>query len=143
MKTSQFEAVKVAIKQDKNGYILTLCIHPDEIPDEILRDFVGSTYQVVMVRLSDHQPMNRERELRDPVRAAAILCKDKLFAKFLVDTGNIFEETEAKAVDWLKSYLDIKSRATLKDNPEAAKQLYRIEQEFISWKNASYHTPSI
>ena len=52
MKTSQFEGVKVAIKQDKTGYVLTLSIHPDEIPDEVLRDFVGSRYQVVMVRLN-------------------------------------------------------------------------------------------
>jgi hypothetical protein len=35
METLQFEAVKVALKQDKTGYVLTLCMHPDEIPDEI------------------------------------------------------------------------------------------------------------
>ena len=30
METSNFEAVKVAIKQDSSGYILTLRMHPDE-----------------------------------------------------------------------------------------------------------------
>ena len=50
MKTSQFEAVKVAIKQDKTGYVLTLSIHPDEIPEEVMRDFVGARYQVVALR---------------------------------------------------------------------------------------------
>jgi hypothetical protein len=60
MKTSQFEAVKVAIKQDKTGYVLTLSIHPDEIPEEVMRDFVGARYQVVMVRLNgEEKPMNR------------------------------------------------------------------------------------
>ncbi len=34
METSQFEAVKVGLKQDSSGYILTLRIHPDEIPEE-------------------------------------------------------------------------------------------------------------
>jgi hypothetical protein len=63
MKTSQFEAVKVAIKQDKTGYVLTLSIHPDEIPEEVMRDFVGARYQVVMVRLNgEEKPMNRSHE---------------------------------------------------------------------------------
>jgi len=61
MKTLQFEGVKVALKQDKTGYVLTLCMHPDEIPEELLRDFVGARYQVVMVRLSgDETPMDRK-----------------------------------------------------------------------------------
>jgi len=53
MDTLQFEAVKVALKQNKDGYVLTLNVHPDEVPDSLLRDFVGARYQVVMVRLSD------------------------------------------------------------------------------------------
>jgi hypothetical protein len=51
METLQFEAVKMALKQNKDGYVLTMSIHPDEIPDELMRDFVGARYQVVMVRL--------------------------------------------------------------------------------------------
>ena len=35
MKTIQFEGVKVALKQDKTGYVLTLSMHPDDIPDMI------------------------------------------------------------------------------------------------------------
>ena len=64
METSQFEAVKVGMKQDNSGYILTLRIHPDDVPNEIMRDFVGSRYMAVMVRLNDEdKPMNREAEL--------------------------------------------------------------------------------
>jgi hypothetical protein len=29
----QFECRKVALKQDRTGYVLTLSLHPDEIPD--------------------------------------------------------------------------------------------------------------
>ena len=36
-----------ALKQDKTGFVLTLNMHPDEIPEELLRDFVGARYQVV------------------------------------------------------------------------------------------------
>ena len=55
METLQFEAVKVALKQDKTGYMLTLNIHPDEIPEGLMRDFVGARYQVVMVRLNGEE----------------------------------------------------------------------------------------
>jgi hypothetical protein len=51
----QFEARKVALKQDRTGYVLTLSLHPDEIPVELLRDFVGSRYACALVRIQDDE----------------------------------------------------------------------------------------
>lgn len=139
MKTLQFEAIKIAMRQDRSGFILTLNVHPDEAPEEVLRDFVGARYQVVMVRLSDGDiPMNRDQEYaRDPVRMSAILCKDKHFGAFLFDTGQSFGgDSEAEVTDWLREELKITSRAELKDNREAAKQFWFIYQEFMQWKQS-------
>ena len=137
MKTLQFEAVKLALKQDKTGYILTINIHPEEVPEELFRDFVGARYQVVMVRLNDEdKPMNREHEYqRDPVRTAGILCRDEGFASFLLETGQIFEKSEQAVIDWLKQELDIQSRTELKEDPAKARRLYTIKQEYELWKN--------
>ena len=137
MKTLQFEAVKVALKQDKTGIILTLNVHPDDLPIELVKDFVGSRYQVVMVRLADdNRPMNRDMEYgRDPVRTAGILCRDKDFASYLFEHNHIFENTEAAVIDWLKQELDIQSRTELKEDPAKARHLYQIKQEFDLWKN--------
>jgi hypothetical protein len=136
MKTSQFEGVKVAMKQDRTGYILTLSIHPDEVPDEILRDFVGARYQIVMVRLNgNEQPMNRDQEYApDPVQLAGILCRDPDFQRFLVEIGHIQNATELETVDWMRNEFGIKSRADLKSSPEAAKHLFTINEEFKAWK---------
>jgi hypothetical protein len=136
MKTTQFEAVKIAMKQDKSGYVLTLAMHPDEIPDELLRDFVGARYQVVMVRLNEaEKPLAREQEYsRDLVRSSAILCRDPLFHKFLLAKSQILEASEEEATDWLKTELQIGSRTELKNNPDAAKQYNFIYQEFLEWK---------
>lgn len=138
MTPSHFEAVKVAIKQDKTGYILTLSIHPDEIPAEVMRDFVGSRYQVVMVRLNgEEKPMNRDQEhSRDLVRTAGILCRDKTFHKFLLETGQVLEASETEAINWLKSELKIVSRSELTTNIKAAKQFTLIYQEFLAWKQS-------
>jgi len=46
MDTLQYEAIKVAMKQDKEGYILTLRVHPDEVPHTLFTDFVGARYHV-------------------------------------------------------------------------------------------------
>lgn len=137
MKTLQFEAVKMALKQDKNGYALTLSVHPDMVPEDLLRDFVGSRYQVVMVRVNeDERPMNREQELsRDYVRMAAILCRDKKFQQFLVESNQVFEADEEAAVSWLKEELGVSSRTEIPQKQEAVSRLLSIQQEFILWKS--------
>ena len=137
MKTLQFEAIKIAMRQDRSGFILTLNVHPDEAPSEMLKDFVGARYQVVMVRLSDGDtPMNRDQEYaRDPVRMSAILCKDKEFARFLFNSSLTFTWLEeAEVTSWLREELKITSRAELKNNREAADQFWFIYQEFMQWK---------
>ena len=138
MKTLQFEGVKIALKQDKTGYVLTLNVHPDEVPVDLLRDVVGARYQVVMVRIGDDdRPMNREHEYaRDPVRTAGILCRDTNFATWLAETGNILETSESEVVEWLKQELGIKSRAELKNNPQAVKRLWTIEEEYKLWNQS-------
>ena len=139
MKTLQYEAVKIAMKQDKTGVILTLNIHPDELPVELMRDFVGARYQVVMVRLNgEEKPMNREIEYqRDPVRTAGILCRDKQFAQYLHNKEQIFEAKEADVIEWLKSELDIESRTELKEDQQKAKRFWAINEEFQAWKQSA------
>jgi len=136
MKTMQFEGVKVALKQDKTGYVLTLSMHPDDIPEELLRDFVGARYQVVMVRVgTDESPLNREEFIGDKtVRIAGLLCRDPKFWKYLYDGGQIFEEEEGMAADWLRHRLNIKSRSELKTREIARSEFYIILEEFNEWR---------
>lgn len=138
MKTSQFEAVKVAFKQDKTGYVLTLSIHPDEIPEEIMRDFVGSRYQVVMVRLNgNEQPMDRAKDIPlTPIQLAGSLCRNVDFLEYLFVSEQIKEPSETAAVQWLRLQLGITSRSELPHNPAAQKRLHTIHQEFQIWKKS-------
>jgi len=134
MKTSNFEAVKIALKQDKTGFILTLNIHPDELSEEILRDFVGARYQVVMVRIGDDEKPVQRENFNDIVQAAGILCRDQTFARFLMETGQIFDDSEEAVTACLKEELGIQSRTELKTNHEAASKFRHINQEYIAWK---------
>jgi hypothetical protein len=137
METLNFEAVKMAIRQDKSGYVLTLAVHPDEVPVEMMRDWIGARYQVVMVRLNDiDQAMNRSQDLpQNLARQAGILCKDQMFQKFLLESGEIFDTNEDDATDWLRDAVSIKSRAELQTNQQAVRQFLLINQEFLTWKH--------
>ena len=138
METShpQFESVKVGIKQDNSGYILTLRIHPDDLDERIMRDFVGARYMTVMVRLNEEEkPMNREQELaKDMVRVSGMLCRDPEFWTFLQESGQIIEKSDKEATAWLKTYLKVESRADISKNPQAVEKMLGIKQEFAAWK---------
>jgi len=117
----QFEAKKIAMKQDRNGYVLTLSLHPDEIPEELLRDFVGARYACALVRIQDDESptlyVNR-------VQKAAILCKSPAFMDYL---GAISEEMAARK---LCQACGIESRSELNGNLEAQQKFDDLVKEF-------------
>ena len=139
METLQFEAVKIAMKQDKEGYVLTLRVHPDEVPDALFRDFVGARYQTVMVRLGENdRPMDRDDVLaRDLVRLAGIVCREEQFAQWLYDQNLIRHKEGNAAIEWLRAELDIQSRAELKENARARSRFIQINNEYQAWKQSA------
>ena len=135
METIQFEAVKLALKQDKNGYVLTLLMHPDEVPEEILRDFVGSRYQIVAVRLnSDQTPYPREAKVNPNgvVAAAGMLCRDRRFWEWLMASGEATEASEEQAVEAVHRILGVKSRSEL-SRPDVQDQWDIMVKEYHDW----------
>lgn len=106
----QFEARKVALKQDRTGFILTLAMHPDEVPEEILRDFVGARYACAVVRINDDEsPM----QYNNRVGKAGQLCREQDF-QFFLGTDN-----EDAAADKLCKHCGIESRTELHGKKEA------------------------
>ena len=136
METSQFEGKKIALKQTKDGIVMSLAIHPDDIPEELIRDFVGSRYMVVMVRLADtEEPMNRgDFEAAQAVKQAGMICRDPKFWEYLAEDGQLFEQNENACVEWLTSFLEINSRADLKTNTDARVTFNILLSEFKEWK---------
>lgn len=106
----QFEARKVALKQDRTGFILTLAIHPDEAPVELLRDFVGARYACAVVRIQDDESPT---QYDNRVQKAAILCKRENFQDFIGAEG------EEDAAATLCELCGIESRAELNGNKAA------------------------
>lgn len=131
---SQVEAVKIAMTQDRNGHVLRLGIHPNDTPESIMRDPVGTRYMVVLVRLDDQgEPVASQvdEDGKKAVILAGTLCSDINFQSWLSRTGHIDDATEEAASVWLRKYLSITSRRELKTNSVARKALYDLRSEFI------------
>lgn len=134
-----FEAIKLGLKQSKDGYVLTLAIHPDDIDEAVMRDFVGSRYQVVMVRLGDDdQPLSREGEFPGDhaVKMAGMLCRNKEFWRWLNEREMLMEKNEAACTEWLTSYLGIESRKELKTDADARALFNQLKRSFDAWSKS-------
>ena len=125
----QFEARKVALKQDRTGFVLTLAIHPDEIADEMLRDYVGSRYMCVMVRLNDDESAT---QYDNRVQHAGMLCRQYYFQKFMSDVY-LAEINEASCTEALHTHCGIASRTELNGNDLAKTLFDELIKEFEAW----------
>ena len=142
--TLNFEAVKTSFRQTKDGYHLTLVIHPNDaqsLPD-LISSWVGTRYQCCLVRLDDENmavPKKQSVEANASVQQAAMLCKSSRFQAWLHKTmgynpeerdvwGDSEEEHTARL---LRKALCIESRSELKHNEEAQDQLKRIYESFM------------
>lgn len=137
MDTIQFEGIKVGLKQSKDGFILTLAVHPEDLPDDLMRDFVGSRYQVVMVRLGDtDQPLSREGEFPGDhaVKLAGIVCRDSDFWAYILTAHQDEVTGEKQAAQWLCAYLGIESRKELKTDADARNLFNQLKRSFDLWK---------
>ena len=60
-----FEAVKLALRQSKDGIALTLSVHPSDMPAALWSHPIGARYMVALVRLDDtDQPVSPPDDAR-------------------------------------------------------------------------------
>ena len=122
----QFEARKVALKQDRTGFILTLAMHPDEVPEEILRDFVGTRYACAVVRIQDDESPT---QYSNRVAEAGMLCRNPDFQEFLLC------DNETDAAHMLCKRCGIESRTELHGNADAKRLFDLLVHEFKYVRN--------
>ena len=130
---SAFEAVKIAMTQDKNGHVLRLSIHPSDTPEDIMRDPVGTRYQVALVRLNDQgepTPSQQSADGDKAVKVAGALCADSRFQEWLFTSGKIDEISEQLAAGFVREFCGVASRRELKLNSEARTRLYQLRDDF-------------
>ena len=130
MNALQFEAVKIDLKQDKTGFVLTLNIHPDEIPNELMRDFVGARYGVAMVRIQDNESAT---QYDNRVKKAGILGRSKRFHLWLRNENGLTIDGEDDAVEAIHRICGIQSRTELNGNRQAQDKFDELVNDYEQW----------
>lgn len=128
----QFESRKVALKQDRTGFVLTLSIHPDEIPEELLRDFVGARYGVAMVRIQDDESAT---PYTNRVQKAGMLCRQPQFQDFMK------ANSEDEAAQKLCARCGIASRSELNGNYVAQQSFDNLMTVYETWSSHDDNDP--
>ena len=137
--STKFEAVKIGLRHNaKDGYILALAMHPQDAPEEILRDPIGQQYMLVAVRMNQQSEPVAAKGTDEGLRAvklAGTLCSNEEFQLWMVNTGYSNGLGEAEAAEGLRQYCGINSRSELKTNAEARRRLLALRAGFSD----SYH----
>jgi len=128
-----FEAVKIAMNQDKNGLILKLAIHPSDAPQDLVVAPVGTRYMVAAVMLNDQdEPVKgvKKREADTVISIAGALCRNPRFQDWLLDTGFAISNNEKGAVDAVRDFCGITSRSEFSTNENARNKFMVLREQF-------------
>ena len=126
METLNFEGLKLKLAQDGTGFVLSLRIHPDQIPEPLVRDFVGARYMVAMVRINDDEEPVVYKKSRST--QAGMLCKNPTFQQFLLDSGYAQKADEIHATNALYEICGIHSRSEL--NGKGQKEFDQLLEDY-------------
>lgn len=137
-----FEAVKTSFRQTKDGYHLTLVLHPSDVPQELFASWVGTRYQCSIVELSDeNEPVMREeaKEVDALTQQAGMLCRSARFQTWILDrfeeenlSLNDCSDDEEAAARLLCHLCGISSRSELRKNSSARAHFSNIYDTFSS-----------
>jgi hypothetical protein len=137
-----FEARKLGARQNSDGHwIVTLSIHPEDLPLWLMHARPGTRLQVGCIELnSDDQPdlpHDSETRKRAMVRAA-ILSKEYGFQEFLrrydrwnlIAAGATPEERNEATAEVLRRCLGVASRREIATNREAFERFRALAKEY-------------
>lgn len=131
--TIQCEVIKIAMSQDKNGHILKLSIHPNDLPKDLVLDPLGSRYVMVLARLNDQDEIEAPKDKSDGEKAvdvAGLLCRNDRFIHWLFDSGYSNGDTQQDAITAIRHLCGVKSRADFRTDEHARERFFDMKEEF-------------
>jgi len=142
--TLNFEAVKTSFRQTKDGFHLTLVVHPSDVPDNLFTSWVGTRYQCCLVQLNDeNEPVKTAEAVEHDsvIQQAAMLCRSVRFQTWLHDymafdpeERDVWGENEEEhTARLLRLACGIQSRSELRDNEDARTRFNHISHMFLKF----------
>ncbi len=143
--TDACEALKIALKQEPEGIVLTLRIKAEDLPETVLIAGINARFAVAFSEIADDEqlkpkPDNKgKRQQNSNVMRAAIMCGEPGFQTFLQKKHR--KQWEAaighgadQAAEALRTIIGIVSRRDLATDQEALKRYDKLIAEYEMWK---------
>ena len=86
----KFECMFQSLRKTKEHISLTIAIHPNDVPRDLLADPIGSRYMAALVRMDDNEeiiPPPMQMAADRLVQSAGMLCRQERFQRWLVESG--------------------------------------------------------
>ncbi len=157
-----FEAIKYALRQSKDGYVVSFVVHPDDVPDDLSKSKIGTRYMVAFAEIGDDDkpapvaqrlepsahnglaagsnPAGRTKE-RKPFTSlplsqqAALRCQDKRFQEWLISTTPGLTGCDIQgAADIVRGKCGIHSRSQLDTDNRAAERWKSLDESFSRYE---------
>ena len=165
MSDGNFEAIKYAYRQSKDGFVLSFVVHPNDMPDDMATAPIGTRFMIAYSAIQESgshraQPVGEgdgaTREDAHGVRAsvngvasvsaphspkpnstrAVMMAKDPEFWKYLASCGCKEPKDEHEAELDLKFLCNVSSKTELNDRPKAMEAFERLRRDFQSWRSS-------
>ena len=124
-----FEGKKIALRQSKDGMVLLVSIHPDDIPASVVMSRLGTRYQCVLFEIGDDEELVVSDEVRKGKKAVAVagqMCRQESFQNWILERHEAGKDglvhPEQATIECLQVELGIESRSELSDNVLAQDQ---------------------
>lgn len=168
MTAQHFEVKKHAVRQTADGWVMSFVVHPADMSSEFAIAPLGTRYMLALAEIGDDetpaapssQPPKRKEgaddgtqseagylggALRAPgeraVVRAALLPKDPMFRRWLIETKRADQDGEDIAIRYVRAACGVLSRAELATNGRAAANFKLMENTFWAWRNGWNEIP--
>ena len=128
-----FEAVKIALTQSKEGMVLKVAIHPNDVPKDVILDSLGTRYMVAMVKINDAGEPEKGQDKTEgdrAIAAAGLLCRNDRFCSWMHQKGFSVSAGTNDVASGLRVLLGVDSRRELATNETARNVFFDLKAEF-------------
>lgn len=169
MTKGHFEARKWSYRQTKEGVVVSLLIHPNDVPAELATSALGTIYMIGFAEVDpntgdvptreggktgtkeDYSTVNpsppsptkskpRKWDTLPLSQRAAMLTKDPVFWNYLEDRNLAATGCDEDVADEaLKAFCGVNSKAHIETFGHSERRFRSLESNFLAWKQAVQH----
>jgi len=129
-----FECSLMGLRKDKNGWVVLISVHPNDVPSTLLDSALGTRFQTVFFEIGDDEKPVELVEVKEGKRLlaeAGELCRKHGFQEFIISNDVEVEgDPEAIAADFLRRTLGIESRSEIATDREVQEKYKALVEAY-------------